>query len=84
MLPTLTVAKNITVSGTVLRSEDNEPLIGVSVLVEGTTRGTITDIDGRFTIEAEKGQTIEFSYVGYATVKEKVVGNTMQIKLHED
>ena len=84
MLPTLTLAQNINVSGTVLSSEDNEPLIGVSVLVEGTTRGTITDIDGRFTIEAEKGQTIEFSYVGYATVKEKVAGNTMQIKLHED
>lgn len=44
-----------------------EPLIGVSVLIKGTTVGTVTDVDGTFSIEATPNTIIEFSYVGYET-----------------
>lgn len=40
----------VTVKGTVISSENNEPVIGASVLVKGTTNGTITDINGKFTL----------------------------------
>ena len=54
-----------TVMGTVV-SEDGEPLIGVTVLIKGTARGTATDFDGRYTIEIpEEGATLVFSYTGY-------------------
>ena len=84
ILPHFAMAQSMTVSGTVIGADDNEPLIGVSVQVEGTSRGTITDMDGDFTIEASMGETLQFSYVGYNTVKEKVTGSTMSIKLRED
>ena len=45
--------------GTVLSAESNEPLIGVSVVVIGTSQGTITDIDGKFTVQADKGQKLQ-------------------------
>ncbi|HEX7690910.1 MAG TPA: carboxypeptidase-like regulatory domain-containing protein, partial [Sediminibacterium sp.] len=49
----------------VVTSNDG-PLPGVSVKVKGTNRGTQTGIDGKFTISASKGQTIQFSFIGYA------------------
>ncbi|WP_196890938.1 SusC/RagA family TonB-linked outer membrane protein [Aureivirga marina] len=67
-------AQQITVSGTV--SDDAGPLPGVSVVVEGTTTGTETDFDGLYTIQVEKGQYLEFSFVGMATVKKLVGDNT--------
>ena len=56
----------ITVSGTVTDSK-GEPLIGVSILVKGTSYGTITDMDGNFKIQAAKGDVLEVSYIGYAS-----------------
>ena len=53
-----------TVTGTLL-DEIGDPLIGASVLVEGTTKGTITDLDGKFEIEANEGDVILVSYIGY-------------------
>ena len=44
-----------------------EPLIGVSILVKGTSNGTITDMDGNFKIQAAKGDVLEVSYIGYAS-----------------
>lgn len=44
-----------------------EPLIGVNVVVKGASFGTITDIDGQFSLKVKKGDTVEFSYVGYAS-----------------
>ena len=49
-----------------------EPLIGASVVVKGTTRGTVTDIDGKFSIQAAVGETLEFTYLGYTKVTHKV------------
>ncbi|MEM8523459.1 MAG: TonB-dependent receptor [Bacteroidota bacterium] len=55
----------ITVSGLIIDDETNEPLIGVNITVQGTGKGTISDIDGSFAIEVEEGQTLVFQYVGY-------------------
>lgn len=65
-------AQNRKVSGKVLDALQ-EPLIGVSIRIEGTTQGTITDVDGAFDIQVPAaGATLEFSYVGYLTQKVKV------------
>lgn len=56
-----------TVKGTVISGSDNEPLIGASVMVEGTRNGAVTDLDGNFTISVKNGQTLEVSYLGFIT-----------------
>lgn len=62
----------VTVKGTVISSENNEPVIGASVLVKGTTNGTITDINGQFNITKllqksgiRKNEVIELIYRGF-------------------
>jgi uncharacterized protein YbaA (DUF1428 family) len=55
-----------TVSGTVT-DEANIQLPGASILVQNTTRGTTTDFDGKYQIQANEGDTLIFSYVGYTT-----------------
>ena len=55
-----------TVSGTITDS-NSEPLIGATVLVKGTSTGTVTDFDGKYTIEASSGDVLEFSYTGFAS-----------------
>ena len=72
-------AQTISVSGTVL-DPNNEPLIGASVLQKGSTKGTTTDFDGKFTLEVPQGATLVISYVGYLT-KEVVAKPTMEIVL---
>ncbi len=54
-----------TVSGVVTSATDGEPLIGVSVQVKETSTGGITDLDGRYSVAAQEGQTLVFSYIGY-------------------
>jgi iron complex outermembrane receptor protein len=57
-----------TISGTLTDEESGEPLIGVNILVVGTTVGTVTDFDGNYTLEVPDGYSqVQFSYVGYAT-----------------
>ena len=73
-----------TVKGTVISGSDNEPLIGASVMVEGTRNGAVTDLDGNFTISAKNGQTLEVSYLGFITQKIKVTGSVINVTLLED
>lgn len=70
-------AQNLTVKGRVLSAMDNEPLIGATVMVKGSTNGAVTDIDGYYTLNnvPSKG-TITFSYVGFVTEDVKVNGQT--------
>lgn len=63
---TLQQSAKITTQGTIVDSK-GEPLIGVSILEVGTTNGTITDIDGKFTLRVASGATLEISYIGYKT-----------------
>ena len=73
------------VSGRVISLSDNEPLIGVSVVVKGTSAGVITDIDGNYTINVESGQTLVFSYIGFMTEEVKIGSQrTVNVSLHED
>lgn len=62
-----------------------EPIIGANILIEGTTTGTITDIDGNFTIDAPAGSVLKISYIGYMD-KSVTIGTqtSLQIVLEED
>ena len=64
----------------IVADEQGEPIIGASVLEKGTTNGTITDLDGRFTLSIGKGTELIVSYVGYTTKTVKI-GNQSTIKI---
>ena len=68
------------VNGTVT-DKNGEPLIGVSVIEKGTTRGVSTDLDGNYTINVAQGKTLVFTYVGYASKEVKVSGNQVNVAL---
>ncbi|MGB2128882.1 MAG: SusC/RagA family TonB-linked outer membrane protein [Flavicella sp.] len=74
----LVFAQKKTVSGNV--SDNSGPLPGVVVLIKGTTQGTETDFDGNYSIEASKGQTIQFSYIGMKS-SEQVIGDAAKINV---
>ena len=76
---------NITVKGQVT-DEAGNPLPGASVVVKGTTNGTITDMDGNFSLNVPEDAILEFSFVGYISQEYRVNGNTNipTIKLAED
>jgi TonB-linked SusC/RagA family outer membrane protein len=78
----ISFAQQKTVSGTV--SDDSGGLPGVSVLIKGSTSGSETDFDGKYTIKTKVGDVLVFSYLGYKTV-EKTVGtsNTINVKMVE-
>lgn len=77
--------KQRTIKGTV-SDEYGEPLIGVSVLVQGTTTGTITDIDGNYTLKILNDEAVlEFSYIGYQKISLRVAGaSSFNIIMKED
>lgn len=77
-------AAPLTVSGTVTQASDGEPLVGVSVLIKGSSQGTSTDIDGNYTLKADEGATLVFSYVGFTTREIKVTSERMDVALVED
>lgn len=77
-------AQEKTVTGTVTDSA-NEPLIGASVVIQGTANGTITDIDGKYSIIASPENVLEFSYVGMVKKDVKVgTQNVINVTLEED
>lgn len=77
-------AQNITLKGVIV-DETDTPLIGATVQVKGTSTGSITDFDGNYTIKANKGAVITFSYIGYKTQEIKFTGQpTVNIKMVPD
>lgn len=72
-----------TISGTVL-DEAGDPLIGVTVLVKGTSTGTITDLDGAYALTAEPGDMLRFSYIGYTTQEIAATSTEMSVILTAD
>ncbi len=72
----------ITVTGTV--EDADGPLIGASVLVKGTTVGTVTDFDGQYSIQANMGDQLEFSYMGYTAQTIEVTGTTINVTMSEN
>ena len=77
--------QNRPVSGMVKSETNGEELIGVSVKVKETSKGTITDVDGNFSFEVQNGQTLVFSYIGYKTQEIKVsTQKVIEVFLKED
>ncbi|MCR5077375.1 MAG: TonB-dependent receptor [Prevotella sp.] len=74
---------NLTVSGKVTDA-GNEPMIGVSIQEKGTTNGTVTDLDGNYTVTVRKGATLVFSYVGYSSQQITASSPTVNVTLKED
>ena len=74
---------DIHVKGTVIDADNSEPMIGVTVLVQGTTIGTVTDFDGNFEMNVPDKATLQLSYVGYKTIELRAVAN-MQIIMEAD
>lgn len=77
-------AQAITVSGVVMSGDINEPAIGATVMIKGTSNGTITDLDGKYSLEANMGDILVVSYMGYKTEEVKVAGSTYNITLQTD
>ncbi len=77
-------AQEMEVSGTVYDAKGKSPLIGVTVMVKGTQKGTVTDINGRYRIKAEKGNTLTFSYIGYLIQEIKVKKLQLDVYLKQD
>ena len=79
-----THAQEKSISGTVT-DQDNIPLPGVNILVEGTTNGTQTDFDGNYTIKGSEGQTLLFSFIGQKSISQLIgAGNTINVQMEED
>ena len=84
LLPGQSFAQNLRVTGKVI-DEQGEGVIGAGVVIQGTTTGTITDLDGNFSLPSvARGATLEISCVGYATQAVVVEGGTLNIVLLPD
>lgn len=78
----LTISAQTTVSGHV-KDDAGEAVIGASVIVKGTTNGTVTDFDGNFQLKCEPGATLVITYIGFVPQEVKATNN-IDITLHED
>ena len=83
LLCTMSTLAQVQVSGTVTDNVLGEPIIGASVVEVGTTNGTITDLDGNFTLQVKSGAQLQFSFVGYVTQVLAAAPN-MNVVLAED
>ena len=79
-----TVSSTKNISG-VVKDETGEPVIGANVVVKGTTNGTVTDMNGRYSLEVPEGGVLQISYIGYNTQEVKVgSGDVVNVSLRED
>jgi TonB-linked SusC/RagA family outer membrane protein len=79
----ITNAQDKQITGVVVSSDGNIPLIGASVILKGTNTGVTTDVNGKFTIKANVGQTLVFRYVGFP-IKEVTIQNTSALTVQLD
>ncbi len=77
-------AQKITVSGIVKEKSSNTPLPGVSIIIKGTTIGSISDFNGEYSIKASMGDVLVFSYLGYKSEELKVTSSNVNILLVEE
>ena len=83
-VPVCATAQNVTVKGQV-KDDAGEPLALVSIAEPGTSNGTVTDLDGNYSISVASNGTLQFSFMGYTTVTEQVNGRTtINVTLSED
>ena len=83
LMPLTMMAQNIRVHG-VVKDSSGDLVIGGTVVQKGTTNGTVTDIDGRFTLTAPKGSKLLFTYIGYKPQEVQVEGEEMSVILKEE
>ena len=77
-------AQNTRITGTVLSAEDGEPIIGASIIVKGTTTGTVTNFDGTFSLDVpQSAKTLMISYIGMRS-QEVAIKPTLQVRLMAD
>jgi len=82
---TTLLAQTKQITGTVSSSEDGAPIPGVSVSVKGTTTGTVSNVDGKFTLEVpSNAQTLTFSFVGMKTQEVPISGTTVNVVMEPD
>ena len=78
-------AQKVPISGVVKADTDGSTLVGVTVRLKGTATGAITNVDGVYSLEAENGQTLVFSYIGFKTQEIDVKGQkVINVTLAED
>lgn len=81
---TLAKAQHVTVSGEITDGTTQETLIGVSVSVKGSTTGTVSDVNGKYSLDVPAGSVLVYSFIGYKTHEENIGNRTMvNITLHE-
>ncbi len=83
-IPLSIMAQQMVVKGTVFETETNQPLLGVSVVVKGTSVGTITDFDGNYEIKANTGDVLVFSFIGMKKREVKVTVPEVNVYLDSD
>lgn len=79
----VTQQQKVKVTG-IVKDETGETLIGVSIKVKGSNNGTITDLNGKFSIDAPKGSILELSFIGYKTTTVRTDDNPINVILKED
>ena len=79
-------AQQMKLTGNAVAASDKQPMIGLTVVVKGTTHGTVTDLDGNYTLSnVSKDATVVFSMIGYKTQEIKVNGRTaINVVMHDD
>ncbi|MEN8858532.1 MAG: SusC/RagA family TonB-linked outer membrane protein, partial [Flavobacteriaceae bacterium] len=76
-------AQSTRVQGIVTDNKTSEPLPGISIVLKGTTQGTISGFDGTFVIDSEIGSLLVFSYLGYKTKEIKVTSSTLKVTMNK-
>lgn len=78
-------AQSVTITGQIVEASNGLTIPGANISVKGTQNGTTTDFDGNYAIEAEKGQTLLFSFVGFKNIEIKVEkSQTLNVKMEEE
>lgn len=76
-IPYVLAQNGFRVTGQIISADDNQPVIGVSIIEKGTTNGVITDVDGNYSIMVTKSPTsLQFSYIGMKTVEKEFTAAT--------
>ena len=76
--------QNLSVSGVVTDASDGSPLVGVTVIAKGAANGTVTDINGKYSLKVAQGSTIVFTYIGMEKQQVLAKGNVVNVKLQAD
>lgn len=83
LIPFLSFGQTVTLIGKVTDA-DKLPLPGVNIIVKGTNNGTLSDFNGKYIIDAKKGDIVVFSYIGFKSFETIISGSTLNVSLKED